>query len=165
MLNCREFVNADNIAAGLSPLNPESVAIEAGRLMLTRIRELMQGGGDFAFETTLATRSYVSLVKEAQRVSYEVILLFIWLDSPLTAIERVAARVARGGHNIPEKVIVRRYYRGISNLVNLYIPICHRWMVVNNQSVVPKLIAKGTQSGLTLVQNHYIWDAINDQVN
>src|ERR1700744_3022890 len=96
MLNCREFVNADSIAAGLSPFNPESVAIEAGRLMLSRIDELMASGIDFAFETTLATRSYVSLIKSAQGVGYKVTLLFIWLDSPETAIQRVADRGAAG---------------------------------------------------------------------
>jgi predicted ABC-type ATPase len=163
MLNCKEFVNADSIAAGLSPFNPESVAIEAGRLMLSRIRELMKSGVDFAFETTLATRSYVSLVKAAQRASYKVTLLFIWLDSPETAIQRVADRVAEGGHHIPEDVIKRRYFRGIFNLVNLYIPVCDRWIVINNKTVVPELIARGTPSGENMVNNHYIWDVINDQ--
>jgi predicted ABC-type ATPase len=163
MLNCREFVNADSIAAGLSPFNPESVAIEAGRLMLSRIRELMVSGVDFAFETTLATRSYVSLVKDAQRTGYKVTLLFIWLDSPETAIQRVADRVAEGGHNIPEAVVRRRYSRGIFNLVNLYISICDRWIIVNNQNVVPELIAKGEQRGENIVQNRYIWSVINDQ--
>src|SRR5258705_8723604 len=79
MLNCKEFVNADSIAAGLSPFNPESVAIEAGRIMLSRIDELMKAGGDFAFETPLATRSYVSLIREARQIGYKVTLLFIWL--------------------------------------------------------------------------------------
>lgn len=163
MLKCKEFVNADNIAAGLSPFNPESVAIEAGRLMLSRIHELMQSAADFAFETTLATRSYVPLVKEARQVGYNVTLLFIWLDSPQTAIQRVADRVAEGGHNIPEDVIVRRYYRGIFNLINLYMPICDSWIVVNNKSVVPELIAKGTISGENIIKDHYIWDTVNAQ--
>ena len=163
MLNCKEFVNADSIAAGLSPFNPESVAIEAGRLMLSRINELMKARVDFAFETTLATRSYVSLVKAAQQVGYNVTLLFIWLDSPETAIQRVADRVAEGGHNIPVEVIERRYYRGIFNLVHLYIPVCDSWIVVNNKNVVPELIAKGTGTGENMIQNHYIWDVINDQ--
>jgi predicted ABC-type ATPase len=122
MLNCKEFVNADSIAAGLSPFNPESVAIEAGRLMLSRIHELMEAEVDFAFETTLATRSYVSLVKKAQKAGYKVTLLFIWLDSPSTGIRRVAARVVKGGHNIPSDIIERRYYRGIYNLIDLYTP-------------------------------------------
>jgi predicted ABC-type ATPase len=163
MLNCREFVNADSIAAGLSPFNPESVAIEAGRLMLSRIRELMVAGVDFAFETTLATRSYVSLVKHAQREGYKVTLLYIWLDSPETAIQRVADRVSEGGHNIPEAIIRRRYWRGVSNLIGLYIPICDRWLVVNNQNVVPELIARGEQKGGDIVQNLYIWGVINEQ--
>ncbi|HEV2479674.1 MAG TPA: zeta toxin family protein [Puia sp.] len=123
MLNCKEFVNADNIAAGLSPFNPGGVAIEAGRLMLSRIHELMKAGVDFAFETTLATRSYASLVKAAQLVEYKVTLLFIWLDSPETAIQRVADRVAAGGHHIPDDTVRRSYYRGIYNLIHLYIPI------------------------------------------
>lgn len=163
MLDCKEFVNADSIAAGLSPFNPESVAIEAGRLMLSRIHELMRAAADFAFETTLSTRSYVSLVKAAQQVGYKVTLLFIWLDSPQTAIQRVADRVAEGGHNIPEGVIVRRYYRGIFNLLNLYKPICDSWIVVNNKSVIPELIAKGTISGENIIKDHYIWDTIDAQ--
>ena len=163
MLNCKEFVNADSIAAGLSPFNPESVAIEAGRLMLSRIHELLKIAVDFAFETTLATRSYVSLVKTAQQVGYKVTLLFIWLDSPEAAIQRVADRVAEGGHNIPKDVIVRRYQRGIFNLIHLYIPLCDSWIVVNNKSVVPELIAKGTGNGENIIQNHYIWNTINAQ--
>ena len=163
MLNCREFVNADSIAAGLSPFNPESVAIEAGRLMLTRIHELMKAGADFAFETTLSTRSYVSLVKTAQQMGYKVTLLFIWLDSPETAIQRVADRVAAGGHHIPDEIIRRRYYRGIFNLINLYLPMCNSWILVNNKDVVPELIAKGALSGENMVQNYYIWDIINAQ--
>lgn len=163
MLDCKEFVNADNIAAGLSPFNPESVAIEAGRLMLLRIQELLKSGVDFAFETTLATRSYVSLVKAAQRVGYTVTILFIWLDSPETAIQRVADRVAEGGHDIPKDVIERRYHRGIFNLINLYITACDSWIVVNNKNVVPELIAKGSHNNENIVHNHYIWNEINAQ--
>jgi len=161
MLNCKEFVNADGIAAGLSPFNPESVAIEAGKLMLSRIHELMKSGADFAFETTLATRSYVSLVKSAQECGYRVTLLFIWLDTPEIAIQRVADRVAQGGHNIPIEVIKRRYYRGIFNLINLYIPICDGWIIVNNKNVVPELVGQGSRNNENIIQNHYIWKAIN----
>lgn len=163
MLNCKEFVNADNIAAGISPFNPESVAIEAGRLMLSRIRELMEDGVDFAFETTLATRSYVSLVRKAKDIGYKVTLLFIWLDSPATAMRRVADRVTKGGHSIPGDVIERRYYRGISNLVNLYIPICDRWMLVENETITPKPIAEGGIDIDNIIINAYIWKVINEQ--
>ncbi len=110
ILDCKEFVNADNIAAGLSPFNPESVALEAGRIMLVRIRELIDEHVDFAFETTLATRSYVSLIKEAKKKGYSIVLVFFWLDSAGQAIKRVAMRVSEGGHNIPDDVVTRRYY-------------------------------------------------------
>lgn len=121
ILNCKEFVNADNTAAGLSPFNPEGVAFEAGRIMLGHIRGLMNEGSDFAFETTLYTRSYVSLIKSVKEKGYQVTLLYFWLSSPLMAIKRVAMRVNNGGHNIPNDVIERRYFRGIKNLVTLYI--------------------------------------------
>jgi predicted ABC-type ATPase len=163
ILNCREFVNADSIAAGLSPFNPESVAIEAGRLMLSRIQELMASGMDFAFETTLATRSYVSLIKSAQSAGYKVTLLFIWLDSPEAAARRVADRVRKGGHNIPGDVIERRYFRGIYNLFNLYMPVFDRWMIVNNETIIPEPIAEGAIGVDNIIINEYIWQIINDQ--
>lgn len=163
ILSCREFVNADSIAAGLSPFNPESVAIEAGRLMLCRIQELLAGRGDFAFETTLAARNYVSLVKEAQAAGYKVTLLFMWLHSPATAMQRVADRVADGGHSIPEDVIERRYFRGISNLFTLYMLICDRWMIVDNETITPRPIAEGGMGVGNIIINEYIWAVIKDQ--
>ena len=163
MLNCKEFVNADSIAAGLSPFNPESVGIEAGRIMLMRINELLKAGVDFAFETTLATRSYLHLVKTAQNLGYQVTLLFIWLDSPKTAIQRVAKRVAKGGHNIPQEVIERRYYRGIFNLIALFISVVDTWMVVNSTNVVIEPIAEGGKAIGNIISNDYIWGVILDQ--
>lgn len=112
----KEFVNADEIAKGLSPFNPEGVAIEAGRLMLKRIDELLESGESFSIETTLATKSYINLVRRAHEKGYMVHLLFFWLDSVELAKLRVAARVASGGHNIPTPVIERRYKAGIRNL-------------------------------------------------
>jgi predicted ABC-type ATPase len=100
MLNCKEFVNADEIARGLSPFNPEGVAIEAGRLMISRIIELLKEGTTFAFETTLATRSYVKLIRQAQKRGYFVTLLFFSLETPEQAVKRVEKRVSEGGHNI-----------------------------------------------------------------
>ena len=135
MLGCKEFVNADEIAKGLSPFNPESVAIEAGRLMLQRMDDLLAEGADFAFETTLATRSYVKFIEKAHAKGYYVTLLFFWLPTPEQAIERVATRVREGGHNIPSEVIPRRYANGIRNLTTLYTPICDYWTIYNNSSV------------------------------
>ena len=116
----KEFVNADEIAKGLSPFNPEGVAIEAGRLMLKRIEELLNAEESFSIETTLATKSYVNLVKRAHEKGYVVHVLFFWLDSIELAKMRVADRVANGGHNIPTDVIERRYYLGIRNLFRLF---------------------------------------------
>jgi predicted ABC-type ATPase len=165
ILNCKEFVNADNIAAGISPFNPEGVAIEAGRIMLKRINELLDEGSDFAFETTLSTRSYVSLIKKAQQVGYEVTLLYFWLSSPEMAHDRVAKRVSRGGHNIPSDVIDRRYYRGISNLLNLYIPICDNWIVTDNTGMISKVVAKSSKNIREVIINSDIWNIILTQSN
>ena len=134
MLGCKEFVNADEIAKGLSPFNPESVAIEAGRLMLQRMDDLLSEGSDFAFETTLSTRSYVKFIERAQAKGYFVTLLYFWLPTPEQAIERVATRVREGGHNIPSDVIRRRYANGIKNLTALYIPLCNYWAIYDNSS-------------------------------
>ena len=165
ILHCKEFVNADNIAAGISPFNPEGVAIEAGRIMLKRVDELLKEKADFAFETTLATRSYVSLIKKAQLVGYKVTLLYFWLDTPETAYIRVAKRVSEGGHNIPLDIIERRYYRGLYTLVNLYIPICDKWIVVNNVTAPSKIILQGAvELGQTILNND-IWNIILKQSN
>ncbi|GGB16308.1 MULTISPECIES: zeta toxin family protein [Mucilaginibacter] len=165
LLNCNEFVNADNIAAGLSPFDPESVAFEAGRIMLQRIDELLNREVDFAFETTLSTRSYVSLVKRAQQTGYEVTLLFFWLSSPEMAKERVAKRVSKGGHNIPADVIERRYYRGIRNLVSLYIPLCDKWFVINNINTGSLVVARGFGSLEETIIKSDVWKVILDQAN
>ena len=101
MLECHEFVNADEIAKGLSPFNPSQVSIEAGRLMRKRMDALMADGADFAFETTLATRYYTRFIRMAQERGYFVSLLYFWLPTPDQAVERVARRVAEGGHNVP----------------------------------------------------------------
>ncbi|MBC7913931.1 MAG: zeta toxin family protein [Pyrinomonadaceae bacterium] len=164
VLNCYEFVNADSIAAGLSPLNPDSVSFEAGRIMLNRIRHLLNEGADFAFETTLASRTYVSLIKEAKLKGYNITLLYFWLSSPDLAIDRVAKRVQHGGHNIPPEVIVRRYYRGLYNLVNLYVRLCDVWMVSNNAELNPKLIANFI-SGQNSIIDPGLWRRILEQAN
>ncbi len=130
--DCNEFVNADEIARGLSPLNPESVAVQAGRIMLARIDELLRLGKTFSIETTLATRSYVHLIKKAHAKGYVVHLLFFWLNSPEVAIQRVAKRVSEGGHNIPSDIVRRRYNLGIANFFNLYKDIVDTWMLVDN---------------------------------
>lgn len=143
LLKCKEFVNADELARGLSPFNPESVAIEAGKLMLRRINQLLQEEENFSIETTLATRSYANLVKEAHRHDYKVHLLYFWLSSPELAILRVAQRVSNGGHNIPEEVIRRRYRLGMENLSKIFIPIVDDWYLYDNSNLDFICVAQG----------------------
>jgi len=162
MLNCREFVNADEIARGLSPFNPENVAIEAGRIMLNRIRELMDDGVDFAFETTLATRSYTSFVRDAQAKGYQVTLLYFWLNSPDLAIKRVAKRVAAGGHNIDEETIKRRYAKGIDNLFNLYMDIVDYWILADNSESPFKIIADGEKNETKRIADTSLYKTVEE---
>ena len=143
ILKCKEFVNADEIARGLSPFNPESVAIEAGRLMLQRIEELLDKGETFSIETTLATKSYISLVHRAQAKGYRVSVLFFWLQTPELAVQRVAERVQNGGHNIPEDIVRRRYVAGISNLFRLYMREVDYWDIYDNSENPRRQIACG----------------------
>ena len=142
MLGCVNFVNADEIARGLSPFAPDTVDIQAARIMLQRIDELLGQKVDFAIETTLATRSYVQLVKRAQALGYKVHLVFFCLETPEQAIQRVAQRVSNGGHNIPEDVIRRRFKAGLHNLINLYLPICDSVIVYNNVKTPAQLVAR-----------------------
>src|SRR5512138_3068234 len=143
MLNCDEFINADEIARGLSPLNPDKTAIEAGRIMLNKIDRLITNQRDFAFETTLSTKSYTNTIKKAQLLRYQVTLIFFWLDSPDLSIERVKIRVIEGGHDSPRQVIIRRYFSGLKNLFDLYIRLCDYWMIFNNSVSPSDLIADG----------------------
>ncbi len=143
MLNCREFVNADEIAKGLSPFNPEGVAIQAGRLMIDRMIHLLKEGETFAFETTLATRTYVNLIQRAQKRGYFVTLLFFSLSTPEQAVARVAKRVSLGGHNIPTDVIMRRYEAGLQNFFQLYIPVVDYWTLYDNSNIPGEKIAFG----------------------
>jgi predicted ABC-type ATPase len=165
MLNCKEFVNADNIALGLSPFNQENVAIEAGRIMLSRIDALLKNAEDFAIETTLATKSYVALVKKARKTGYKITLIYFWLRSPEEAKQRVAFRVSKGGHHIPDHIVKRRYYRGLYNLHHLYIPVCNFWLIVNNTITTPELVCEGEFDQSKIIYNNDIWYTIRHQNN
>ena len=143
LLGIKEFVNADEIARGLSPFQPGTVSIEAGKIMLRRIESLLSQQLDFAFETTLATRSFVNLVKEAKATGYFVTLIYYWLENADLAIERVKTRVSEGGHHIPEETIVRRYSAGLKNFLHLYKDIVDYWILIDNSKDIYNLIAEG----------------------
>jgi predicted ABC-type ATPase len=147
ILLCKEYVNADEIAKGISPFQPEKVAFESGRLMLDRIDELMDDEENFAFETTLSTLSHKHRVKKAQEKGYFVTLIFYWLDTVELAEKRVEFRVTEGGHNIPKDVIRRRYIKGIKNLFDIYIPICDYTIIFDNSNIEPILIAEYMLNG------------------
>jgi len=144
ILNCKEFVNADEIAKGLSPFQPEKVSIEAGRIMLERIIDLLNRQVNFAFETTLSTETYRSKIFLAREKGYNVTLLFFWLRNANLAIERVRTRVIEGGHHIETEVIRRRYKNGIKNLFDIYLPIADEVMIFDNSEGKYDLIAEKT---------------------
>ena len=162
ILGCKEFINADEIAKGLSPFQPESVAMQAGRIMLARMDELLQKGEIFAFETTLATKSYKQKIEWAQANGYEVTLLFFWLDSPNIAKERVAQRVAEGGHNIPLETIERRYYNGIANLFTIYIDMVDICYIFDNSEGERTPIAKKYKGGKEIIYNTDLYNQMKN---
>ncbi|MBO9660945.1 MAG: zeta toxin family protein, partial [Chitinophagaceae bacterium] len=162
LLNIREFVNADEIARGLSPFQPESVAIQAGKIMLKRLDELIAEGKDFAFETTLSTRSFIILCEEARSKGYDVYMIFLWLPSPEQAIDRVKERVSTGGHHIPDDVVVRRYQAGLKNFTTLYQPLMDYWIFLDNSSRQFQLIAEGGREPNTIIHNKTIWQKIQE---
>ena len=141
ILDCREFVNADEIARGISPFQPDKAGIEAGRLMLKRIHKLAESGESFAFETTLSTKSYVHFIAKAKNLGYHITCLYFWLNSEELAISRVNNRVEEGGHSIPEEVIRRRYTRGLMNLFKLILPLVDDWLIVDNSGPGYKIVA------------------------
>ena len=140
MLNCGEFVNAGSIAVGLMAFNPKDAAIAAGRIALNRIEFLLNTGADFAVETTLSGKCYAGLVKKAQSAGFKVSLIFMWLNTPEHAVQRVASRVKNGGYNISDDVIKRRFERGRYNLHSLYIPICDFYTIITTDMGKPEQV-------------------------
>ncbi len=153
IINCKEYVNADEIARGISPFQPEKVAFEAGRIMLKRINELLNQGKSFAFETTLSTISYKNYIERAKNQGYRTTLLFFWLDSVDLAKERVKTRVEEGGHYIEESIIERRYKTGLKNLFKIYISILDGTLIFDNTEGKHELIAYYTQTKEVTILN------------
>jgi len=142
--HCPIFINADLIAAGLSPFQPESAALRAGRLMLEEMRRHTERGESFAFETTLSGRHYATLIPRWQALGYEVKLFFLKLASPELAVARVRQRVLQGGHSIPESIIRRRFHKGWENFLALYRNLVNEWALYDNSGSEPRLIEEGS---------------------
>jgi len=139
--DCREFLKADLVAAGISPFDPDSAVISAGRVLLTRMKELIRQGKDFGFETTLAGKTYLSILHDMKDRGYHLQLFYLWLPTVDFAIARVAHRVEQGGHNIPEEAIRRRFAVGPRNLLKSYLSLFDRWMLFDSSTVHPRKIA------------------------
>ena len=162
-LGLTEYVNADTLAQGLSAFQPESVAVAAGRLMLQRLRELVEQRADFAFETTLATRSYASWLRQLRAQGYRVHLFYLWLQSPALATQRVRERVSQGGHSIPPEVIACRYRKGVRNFFELYQPLMDTWAVYDNtEAAAFQMIASGETNQTTVVASADWWERFKE---
>jgi predicted ABC-type ATPase len=163
-LAVNEFVNADIIASGLSVFDPDLAAMAAGRVMLARLKELAARRADFAFETTLASRSFAPWIAELIAAGYGFHLVFLWLSSPELAIIRVADRVRMGGHDVPETTIRRRYHAGLSNFFALYRPLADTWEIADNSNGrTVRLIAGGHGSVADRVDEPAIWQQLQEK--
>ncbi|MBI2355104.1 MAG: zeta toxin family protein [Deltaproteobacteria bacterium] len=161
VLGVTEFVNADTIAAGLSAFNPEKAAFHAGRVMLERLQQLAANGENFAFETTLASKTFAHWLKTLKVKGYAFHLIYLWLPSPEFAVARVAERVRMGGHNVPEETIRRRYHAGLKNFFNQYQPLADTWRMYDNSAPGdPCLLSYGEHSKVVSVMYASIWEAI-----
>lgn len=158
-----EFVNADVIARGLSAFDPESVAIAAARVMLTRLHELAEQRVSFAFETTLASRTFAPWLRDLRAAGYEIELLFLWLPSADFAVERVADRVRAGGHNVPAETVRRRYRAGLRNFFSLYEPLASAWRLYDSSGLKPALIAERLESQALRVYDEGVWTLVKRQ--
>lgn len=162
-LEVREFVNADAIASGLSAFRPESVAVAAGRAMLRRMQDLASAREDFAFETTLASRSFVPWLTRLQRSGWHVHLLVLWLRSSELAVNRVAERVRAGGHDVPPAIVRRRYAAGLRNFFHLYLLLADSWQLFDNSEPAgPRLIAAGEHASVQNLADPASWQQIRE---
>ncbi len=153
-----EYVNADTIALGLSAFSPASVAFRAGRIMLERLHDLARERASFAFESTLASRTYAPWIRELKRRGYGFHLVYLWLRTPEMAVERVKERVRKGGHHVPEETVRRRYRRGLRNFLELFMPLADTWAFYDNsQAELPIAVATGNGDGDVTVYDADLW--------
>lgn len=157
--NCQYFVNADLIAQGLSPFAPEGMAMKAGRLLLEQIHDLAEKKLDFAFETTLSGKAYISFLKKLRNDGYKIHLFFLWIPDVELALARIKDRVSRGGHDVPSVDVRRRFSRGIKNLINDYRPLLDSWILFDNSTAEPMMIAREDKEGIN-ISDKLLFEAI-----
>lgn len=161
---CPNFVNADLIAQGLSPFSPRNASIKAGKLVLQQIDDYARQSVDFGFETTLSGRLYVRMFKALKEKGYNLHLFFLWIPDTRLALARIRNRVTEGGHNIPAQDVRRRFARSIANFFNLYLSLLDSWMLFNNSSGIPGLVAKYAD-GQKIIVNEELFQKIIKQAN
>ena len=157
---CERFINADLIAAGLSPFSPQQAAIKSGKLVLEQIKEYSKNGVDFGFETTMSGVTYLKYFKMFKEKGYEINIFFLWIPDPKLAIARIKDRVAQGGHNVPVKDIKRRFNRSIENFFKHYHLLADKWILFNNAEPKPKIIAKKQNTQIDIIDNDLFEDII-----
>jgi predicted ABC-type ATPase len=162
-LHVDEFVNADVIARGLSAFNPERAALDAGRVMLSRLKELAGQRRNIAFESTLASRTFAPWIRELKKTGYRFHLFYFWLPSPEACVNRVRERKALGGHFVPSETIHRRYHAGIRNFFELYEPIAAEWQFYDNTQKPRSLIASGGENTTKRIFNAELWDKLKQE--
>jgi predicted ABC-type ATPase len=156
-LEAVEFVNADEIARGLSSFNPEGAAYDAGRLMLERMSRLASGERDFAIETTCSGRTHIRFLRGCKGLGWRITLVFLWLPSPDIAVKRIAKRVAEGGHFVPREIVIRRYRAGLRNLLADYLPLADIASVYDNADDKPILIADRAPGAELVIHDPERW--------
>lgn len=161
-LKIYEFLNADEIAKGLSPLNPESVPLAASKLLIKRFRELLDHDKSFAFETTAAGKNYIKHLEEARKKGYEIHLMFLWLHSPDLAIKRVTGRVKQGGHSIPKETIRSRYFAGLKNLFQHYLKLADTILILDNSFGAQKIIARKNIKNAIHIKDTTAWSKMQE---
>ena len=159
---CLEFINADYIAGGLSPFAPEKAAVEAGKIMLRRFKELAARKRDFGFETTLAGATLVRQIEILKSQGYRIHTFYLWVASPELALQRIADRVRNGGHDVPEAVVRRRLDKSLRNLLRLYLPLADTWIIFDNSFELPLMVAYWDSVKLNIV-NPEAYAALQEQ--
>ncbi len=158
--DCLNFVNADLIAQGLSPFSPETAAFRAGRLMLEEIELSMSKEVDFGFETTLSGRSHLGIIRRLKEQAYQVYFFYLWVPSVELALARIRERVLRGGHDVPEAVVRRRFNRSITNFLTHYRPLADRWILFDNSAAALSIVASEEQGELRIFETKLYNDLV-----
>lgn len=159
--DCKNFINADLIAQGISPFSPEVAAFQAGRLLLIEIKRFGKRGDDFGFETTLSGRSHMISIRQLKNGGYAVHFFYLWVSQIELTLDRVRGRVLRGGHDVPEAVMRRRFERSIKNFLTTYRTLAELWTLLDNSGESPVIVASETDDKLSIIRVHEYEDLVS----